>query len=195
MGRLILGLAYGVLWVTAFAESPKLEFKGVPLGASQEEMLTKLPPFRCYGAECLYASVISLNRCRETSDKASCEAVMRELMHYGAANAKKYAATFRENKLASVSVTIDPSGFDALISTQAEKYAPPSSDEKSTIKNRMNAEFDQRRVEWKLPDGVIVASKRSDRVDESVVRMATNEHIAALEKESAEKAKAAVNKL
>src|SRR5205814_396801 len=50
--RLVQLLVVLSICLPAMAQSPPVEFKGVPLGASKEQLLDKFPGIKCYGDNC-----------------------------------------------------------------------------------------------------------------------------------------------
>lgn len=59
--------------------------------------------------------------------------------------------------------------FDFIEATMARALGAPTSDERSTIQNRMGANFDQRKIRWLGGDVSVVLEKRSGKVDQGTL--------------------------
>lgn len=209
MNRLIIIMSAAVLlaaWVTsAQAQSIPLEIKGVPFGATADELLAKLPAAKCYPSGCrLIPSDMAEKQCGSIADAVrsktdtsvmECRRSAIKELNFGPAPTSLYMFEFRNGKLANATIIFYETAHLPLVIALTEKYGKPTNEKSVPMQNRAGAKFENQIVTWDLPDGRIEVSQRGSTIDKGSVRMSTTEYLKETAKEMIDKAKASASKL
>jgi hypothetical protein len=177
------------------AQGPPLEIKGVPIGASMDELQAKIPGFTCAASGCIL--LVSSYVSKQCGSGASSNCLLKawEPLKFGPAFPKYYRAEFKDGKLARVSVTIDQGLAGQVIIALTEKYGKPSTDDVKSIQNRAGATFDNRVATWVRDDGEIKVEQRSGSINDGDVTISAKGYNEAATKEIVDKAKASAKGL
>ena len=183
----------------AVAQSPPLEVKGVPLGASMAELQAKIPGFTCAGSKCQFSlDSYTRSECGPFSTSASYNECYHRAVaatDFGPAHVLSYTAEFRDNKLGRMSLSVGQIFIDRIVIALTEKYGTPTSDIVKPIQNRAGATFGNRVAIWERPDGSIKVEQRNASIDYGAVIISTKAFDEAALKEFVEKAKASASRL
>lgn len=141
--RVIVAVVAATLCSLAAAQ--RLEFKGAPFGASPEAVKDAIGTWARMDCEeglklrgdgsCRFLGVTFANQ-----------------------PTGRIVASFRNNGLTSVLITVEPNAFDAVSAAIIEKYGKPQSSSSSTVRNNTNAQFKQRVLGWNTADGGRIAA-------------------------------------
>ena len=187
----------------AGAQTPPLEVKGVPLGASMEELKAKLPAFDCAKTSCTLFMTLYVNKqcptrmatAQSPQVWADCVSNVRDPLKFGPANVSYYEASFMDGALGRVFIRIGQIAADQVVIALTEKYGKPTSDSVTSIQNRAGATFDSRVVVWLREDGQIRVEQRYGNVDEGAVIISSKTYDAATSKATVDQAKASAKGL
>lgn len=199
MKRTTLFAALLIASTAAFAQAP-LEFKGVPLGATEEQLLAKYPAFRCDTDKgvraCSFFSEYSSTTCsRPGKVDPACTTSAQELLDMGGIQPKSYLAIIRNGAVAQVNIWFRTIDFSGIAAAFTEKYGKPTADNQSVVKNRMGAEFDNRLVKWDRNDGVLKVEQRGPDIETARIMMTAPGFYTEQRKIDEEKTKVAATKL
>ena len=170
-----------MLAVPCFAAEPAatiLEFKGVPLGATQAELLAAHPGFRCMAdkddAEITICMISP--RCYQSSysAKQECEREFSARNTFGGEPNKFIMATMWLGKLHAVAVKIEPESYDRLARALAAKYGTPE-ETREPITTRAGVSYENALARWSFPDGFIRLRRFSGRIDEGLATIMSRE--------------------
>lgn len=186
---------------SALAQSQPLEFKGVPLGATEADLHAKFPgAFECSANPRLGYSCVRSNYFWESAvckklGGGVCSEMEQELFEFGPTKPSLYAMQIRDAKIVRISILLHTRYFVDLAAALVAKYGPATADETESVKNRMGAEFANRRLAWKRPDGTMLLKQRATDINTSSLTMFAEGVAEADAQERSEKAKAAAKKL
>lgn len=158
-------------WASAFAQQPRLEIKGVPLGLAPDAYSPRpfFKPLQCAG-----------DHCRMPPDS---------IMGFGPAVVENADVELIDGKVESITMRITEAAFEPLVAAITEKYGKPTQDVDIPVQNRLGATFHDRRVTWKLVDGTIFVSQRNGDVGHGAVSLFSNKSTAAFAARQADKPK------
>jgi hypothetical protein len=166
----IAALALALLAASSItAVSAPLEVKGVPLGATVEQLQQAIPLFKCYGATCTFDPVdAALARCGEARvDQAVLECYGRTGSEYafGPVHGAKYSAFLKDRRVGEIRVTFPVAHSDEVVIAMIEEYGKPTDDRQVESQSRLGEKFSNRVVTWSRPDGTLTVERRSVDVD------------------------------
>ena len=141
---------------SALAQTAVLEFKGVPLGATKEQMLDKFPRMQCHEANTCSYFPPSSELCESTPGTPGCDA----FSYFGPARAMMYWITLQDGVVRKAVISFVPDDYDALVAALRDAYGKPSVDTRSAIQRGARPSLDNRTVRWNEPSGSITAVKR-----------------------------------
>lgn len=173
-----------------------LDFKGIEFGASREQAKEAIPAFNCppekperKGKTICAISMLAVCLSDFKNTNHPCHQTASDALTYAGRPVSKIIASFSSNRLMSVSVHFEPSEFDAISSAMKEKYGKPSNSDEHVVQNRYGAKYKNERYIWATPGGMVSVDKYFGKIDESAVTLTSNEHIAEMAAERAEKSK------
>lgn len=159
MRPLLLSLLIFVGLVGA-AEPPTL--KGIAPGMNDEAIRAIHPEIRCEWIKSRFG-------CAYFAKYASTKS--EALATLAGAPAIGWVIPMENGRARSVLVSLASSNFDDVRGAFVEKYGAPTAEEKSSIKNRMGATFDQVETRWVIGDHVLRLEKRGGSVDQMGVHL------------------------
>lgn len=204
MIRASIILAFALAAPSVIAQQPPLEIKGLALGLTEEQLHSRLPgAFECkthenIGRACYSSVHTEPAGCRSLRRLPSqqCNAAERELYEFGPITPTIYAVNFdSDGRAGRMSVGFNTADYLPLSAALVAKYGAPTSDENRAVKNRMGAEFDNRTLVWRRPDGVMTLQQRAGSVDRGNLVIMAVGFVERTSGDQAEKAKAAAKKL
>jgi hypothetical protein len=153
----------------AAAPTPQLEVKGVPLGATVEQLQQAIPLFKCNGATCIFDPIDAATaQCGSVSSEPAvlqCYGSSGSEYAFGPAHGAKYTARLKDGRVGEFRVTFPTARADEVVIALTEKYGAPSGDRQFETQNRLGARFVNRAVTWHRADGEITVERRSVDVD------------------------------
>jgi hypothetical protein len=153
----------------AAAPTPPLEVKGVPLGATVEQLQQAIPLFKCHGATCIFDPIDAASaQCGPASSEPAvldCYGRSGSEYAFGPARGAKYSAYLKDGRIGEFRVTFPTARADEVVIALTEKYGTPSDDRRFETQNRLGARFGNRAVTWRRADGEITVERRSVDVD------------------------------
>lgn len=165
-GMFVLGMS------AALADDEPLTFKGLPLGATEREVVERYPILDCSGdparRRCFAFQKYALDKVRRPGEGVDVAFKrLREMMSVAGYAAAYMSFTFYEDKLGLISLTIPAKAFSNVSTAYQDRYGPPTSDRTSTITTRAGAVLENREVTWVRADGTINLARYSSNIDES----------------------------
>lgn len=160
----------------ALAQSPPLEFKGVPVGSTEAELIEKYSAFDCQGEapdrKCTFTREAAHQwTCRARPDRDRCYDAMNELLEFGPTSPTVYLIEIRDGRVGRVSIVFPTKDFGALEAALREKYGKPQASKVDTAHNRMNAAFENRNATWLRRDGSIYVEERGTTIDSGLLTL------------------------
>lgn len=184
--KLALLFALLVCITTASAQDDSIKFKGLALGSSEEEVLKHYPRAICSGASerrrcfapwgdrdrpmadkavaCRRAGIVE---CSGRSDDA--------LLTIAGVPVPFINFSFFDNALGSISLRPDAQWFDKISSAMLDAYGKPLFDETETVRTRAGVTYQNRKLTWKKPDGMIRAYRFGSSIDQSMIAYESSE--------------------
>ncbi|MDR0769764.1 MAG: hypothetical protein LBE75_00995 [Burkholderiales bacterium] len=165
------------------ADPGKVEFKGIPFGASQETLLKAFPDFKCSEGTCnLYVDLETAQKCAENKNRdpkdivdvkksLDCERYYRDVMRYGPAVVQVYVAKFENNRLGYVSVIFNSTWYQEVRGALIEKYGAQATERIETIQNRFGQNFENHLATWQLGSDFVQLEERAADTDTAAVRL------------------------
>lgn len=195
-------IALLLLSLPALAQSPPLEFKGIPLGLSEAHLLEKHPGFRCndnetLGRSCTFSDKGYRAFCQQVTGEPfrACIKQITELREFGPTNPSMYLAAVRGGVVLRLDILFPSQDFEGVAAALREKYGKPSGAKTEPVTNRMGATFDNRLFEWVRHDGTLRIEQRGTTIDQSMATIVSPDFLSQEATGRAEKAKAAAKKL
>ena len=170
-------LALIVSLVSSFvaAQPAPLEFKGIALGATIDEVRAKYHVDSCSPGEGVFAGT---ERCRIVGVDS-----------FAGVSWPGVTARFRDGVLGTLSVSIPSRDFDAVATALAEKYGRPTSVETPIVQNRMGAQATNAIHRWARKDGGITAQMYAGNINEGTVRFVSARELQAVDQRQGDDAK------
>lgn len=116
-------------------------------------------------------------------------------IEYGGFPAKYLMASFYDDKLSWVTIRFLEAAFQPITEALITKFGEPSEKTDGVIQNRMGASFKSAELKWSVGEDKLHAVQRSGKIDESQVRLISNDAAAEFERRSKAKTKDAAGKL
>jgi hypothetical protein len=150
----------------ALAQDQRIEFKGVPFGATQAEVLARFPFLDCRPApNTRFADVM----CHGTT-----RVMNAQDFTYGGVPVTDLSLNFYDDTLASVFITIDPQYFSTLSRAMVEGYGQPGKVERPEVQTGKGVTVRNEVLTWQRGDVRIVANKYLARRDDGGVVLRTD---------------------
>jgi hypothetical protein len=150
----------------ALAQEQRIEFQGVPFGATQAEVLARFPFLDCRAApNTRFADVI----CHGTA-----RVMNAQDFTYGGVPVTDLSLNFYNDTLASVFVTIDPQYFSTLSRAMVEGYGQPGKVERPEVQTGKGVTVRNEVLTWQRGDVRVVANKHFARRDDGGVVLRTD---------------------
>jgi hypothetical protein len=166
------------------AQEP-LTFKGLALGATQEQFKAVMPGIECTPTMC---HMLLQAQCRGLRGFDEIRACQRQF-DYGGQVVLWLSGDFEEGGLMAINARLDTRAFKPLLEAMVERFGAPTADEPRTVQNRMGASFDDRRVTWIRGDALLVLRQRSSKLDEAAVSLVSQSFLKRQRERSEQKAK------
>lgn len=148
--------------VMGVTQAQPLDYKGVSFGADKDalrEAFEQGTIFTC-------STVENDEEC--TMDRTT----------YAGVQVPQATVNFLNGGFSAIKVTFDPRGFEIVAEALVGKYGKPTSDTRSTVRNRLGAAFQQRELVWRRPDGLLTAARYSVNLDAGHVIIESNVYLA-----------------
>ena len=162
--RLTVALVLALAGFDATAQA--LEFKGVPLGATFEQVKTS-------------GVLGDLDICNDFDGRqTSC---MCPLGTFANEQVRGALAYFVDGRLSKVQVEFAPGRFASIARAVEEKYGKPAARSQSAVRNGLGASFQQVEMTWSIKDGaMIILRKYADTIDHGVIYLVSAQEVAAM---------------
>jgi len=166
----IAAIAFAFFAASAIAAAPApLEVKGVPRGATVEQLRQTIPQFKCYGATCTFdpmdAAVARCGEVRADQGVLECYGRLGSEYAFGPVHGAKYSAFLKNGRVGEIRVTFPVAHADEVVIAMTEIYGKPADDRQLESQSRLGEKFGNRVVTWSRPDGTITVERRSLDVD------------------------------
>ena len=213
IARLLLAvMASCVIAGIALAETPPVEFKGVPLGSSEAQWRSAFPFFHCEDSSdkalsdraCFFdrarrSDMIRPNCGSGRDDKTQIcwqetNARIDAFVPFGGTEIQRAVAHFRADKLIYVSVSFATRDYDKLTQALTAKYGRSARSEQQIV-NRRGIKFQNEIARWDLKSGDLQARLYDATLDLGLFQMTVPGLAAEIEQRSQEAAKANANTL
>jgi hypothetical protein len=157
-----------------------IDFRGVPLGATEAEFISQLPGFHCRqpfpGTEHL-------------ADRICIPNTYEDRRSFGGAETATLFATFMADRMTGVSATFKENEFDKVRSALDEKFGVPASVERPDFQTRGGLKAKNEIITWRRGKGIVVAHRFARSIDESSVNYIDENAMAAAQSRGKEAAK------
>lgn len=176
----------------------QLEYKGVRLGATQAELLSAHPEFRCsQDRDYPDDTTCSITpRCQylSRSGRADCEREFLERHTYAGEPAMMTMASFHRNHLVSIGTQIRPKSYERVRDALATKYGQ-AEETIETVTTNAGVTHENKLASWRLSDGVIRVRRLSSRVDQGLVTLMSQSYLTLVQERKKAKASTAPSDL
>jgi hypothetical protein len=189
------------------AEEP-LAFKGLAIGATEEEVVKKYPKLSCRGEparrSCSQASNEKersklLSSCiRGGESPAACRQKVNEELEaetVASVPIRYMLFRFHDNKLGLVSLVTPAAEFSKVASAYLDRYGKPAKDEAWAFKPKGGTTIQNREFRWLFPAGTIRVTRWSAQVNDSSVLYLSHEGARAFTEQYSEDRKKAASDL
>jgi hypothetical protein len=202
----LLFLLLAAATVSAADELPA--FKGVALGATEEEVVKKYPKLTCRGEpdrrRCfqspnekehkkLLSSCIGRGESPDTCGQQVNEALGMETV--AGVPIKYMQFRFHDNKLGQISLVTPMAQFNKVAGGFLDRYGKPAKDESWAFAPKGGRAIQNREFEWSFPTGVIRVTRWSAQLNDSYVMYLSREGARAFAEQSSEDRKKAASDL
>ena len=179
-----------------------LEFNGLKIGSTAEELRTKYPEFICSdpkqeAARPLNETLKRFWERKQTEADLFCEAVIDDRDSHTAlsevAHHRINAIDFHfiANRLMYAYASLDSFAFDDLIAALTIKYGPPTRKDTEAVKYRASAKFTNAVFYWKRAGATIRVSKYAETLDTASYSLSADNYWSEVARRRAARAKAA----
>jgi hypothetical protein len=157
----------------AVAASQALQFKGLAMGASKEELMQRFPGLTCSKVPPQFA-VIGEETCRadRACSDAACHESKKAFDTYGGAPAWDIAFSLAQSKVVGFSATIHPGSYESVREALKEIYGP-GREEVNVMVRSNGTKFDSRQWNSAAQAPNIVVLEHAGRVNEARVQATT----------------------
>ncbi len=172
--------------VASAQEQDRLDFKGVKLGSSRNEFLTKFPFMECAERKTV-VSDFSCIGAGERQCRAEDEGCLGNYTYAGVPT-RFVAADFIGNELVAVTVSFDPRYFDQISSALAKRYGPAVQEVAPAV-TQAGVTYENDKRTWKRADTFLRLRKYLGRSDQGVAVYQLASGVAEFERREGELAK------
>jgi hypothetical protein len=176
-GKVALLLAW--LPIAALAQ-PAIDFRGVPLGATEAEFLAQLPGFHCRQP---YRGTEHL------ADRICLPNTYADRRSFGGAETATMFATFIGDRLVGVSATFKESEFDTVRGALVEKFGAPTGVERQEFQTKGGLKAQNEIITWRRGSSVVVARRFGSSINESAVQYVDERTVGVAQSRAKEQAK------
>lgn len=173
------------LFAATACSAQALSILGLTTGMSTEQARQVVKNFECVKTK---NDALGDEKCRIFSDRNSS-------IQYGGATATYVVAYFYEDALATAIVSFKEQNFTPIVNGLQSKYGPPTDQTVKPIINRLGATFESKELVWSLGGDTLNARQRVGKIDESQVRLQSQNAPVEFERRSQEKAKTTASQL
>lgn len=171
-----------------------LDFKGVEFGSSKEQLRHTIPAFACPAdpKPKSICAISPLSICKSDLKNANhpCHKTATDALTYAGRPVESIIVSFAGDRMMSVSIFFGATEFEAITQAITSKHGKPANIDEHVAQNRYGAKYKNERWLWKPKGGVISAEKHAGKINESFVSIASEEMIAAMATEKAERDRA-----
>ena len=128
------------------------DLKGVPLGATEADLVARFPGIQCR------------ERTAATAERIC--SVPKE--SYGSAEAGLLFAVIG-GKVSNMSARFNSKDFAEVVAAMRERFGPPTSEETETVTNRAGAQFENKTFTWKRGGEIATARRYAGTLDRASV--------------------------
>lgn len=178
-----------------------LEFKGLKIGSTEEELRTKYPEFICSdpkqeATRPLNETLKKFWERKQTEADLFCETAIIDrapstaLSGVAGHHIKVIDFHFIANRLMYAYALLDSFAFDDLIAALTAKYGLPTRKDTEAVKYRAGAKFTNTTFYWKRADATIRVSKYAESLDTISYSLSADDYWPEVAKRRAARAKA-----
>jgi len=188
----------------AYASEP-LEFKGLKIGSTPNELSAKYPELRCNEPKAKTAT--EKGPFKEFWDRKQTEADLfcatvisnrdppSQLSDIAGHHAKSFGFNFLGTRLMRASTSLSSVAFDGVSRALSAKYGQPDKKDVEEVQNRAGAKFTNIILYWKRDGATLRLSKYSESVDTSSYSLTSDDYWAEVEKRRAERVRSSAKSL
>lgn len=188
----------------AYATDP-LEFKGLKIGSTAEELRTNYPELRCNDPHQKAATekghFKDFWERKQTEADIFCATVTSDrdprtqLSDIAGHRATSFDFNFFGNRLMQASTSLSSLAFDDLVAALSARYGPPGKKDTEELQNRAGAKFTNIIVFWKRDGATLRVSQYAGSLDRSSYSLTSDDYWPEVEKRRATRAKASTKSL
>ena len=206
--NLLFPLFLGVAAAVPSAAEEPLAFKGVAIGASEEEVVKKYPRLSCGGEParrmCVQASAEIqqsklLSACiRGGQSPAACRQEVNEALQLetvASVPIRYMRFRFHDDKLGLIYLVTPAAEFNKVASAFLDRYGKPAKDEAWAFTPKGGKSLQNREFQWLFPAGTLRVTRWSAQANDSSVLYLSHEGARAFAEQSSEDRKKAASDL
>ena len=188
----------------AYATDP-LEFKGLKIGSTAEELRTKYPELRCNDpiqkATTEKGFFKDFWERKQTDADLFCATVISDrdprtqLSDIAGHRATSFDFNFFGNRLMHASTSLSSLAFDDVVAALSARYGPPDKKDTEELQNRAGAKFTNIIVSWRRDGATLRVSKYDGSLDKSSYNLTSDDYWPEVENRRAARAKASAKSL
>lgn len=194
MNKLLMGFAMMIVATLCAAADEPLSFKGLPLGAPEQELLRQYPAAKCIGdtssRTCFltYSDLAPFSVQRDPQR----EREAREIMTVAGAFVTSIMFTLYDDRLARIYLSPHPNLFETVSTAFMDRYGKPNSAVVEAVVTRAGVKYENRKMVWLRPGGQIWLNRYGSSVTSSSLAYVSEEGLArALERQEEQRKNAA----
>lgn len=202
--RAAVALLFALAVPRANAADP-LEFKGLRIGSTSEELRAKYPELHCNDPK--QKAMAEKGHFRDWWERKQTEADLfcatvigdrnprTELSDIAGYKAQSFDFNFLGDRLERASASLPSFAFDDLVAALSAKYGPPDKQEVEELQNRAGAKFANKIYYWRRGAATIRVSKYSGDLDTSSYSLTSDDYWPEVERRRAARARGAAKSL
>lgn len=195
MKRLLLALLVTGFSQLVVAEGDRpFEFKGVPLGAPEADLVKAHPRFKCTGSSDRWCTLTARDCFGENGGLEGFKECFAT-MTYGGAHFKTVTARFLGERLSWVSISLSTVGYGLVRDALVQAFGEPQSRDLESFKTKGGLETTNEKLGWARGGSYIRTSRYAGDIETSSVVITTREALETFAQRRVERAKAGAKDL
>jgi hypothetical protein len=173
------------------AQAPSvIDFRGVPLGATEVDFIATNPAFICDPSPTPLRALAD-RRCHvHAADDAQ-----RAAANFGGVTAKYIYASFIADRFGKLAVMITSSQFGIVAASLREKFGPPTQTANPEFKTQGGLTTNNEILTWRIGSGSVIATHFSGSITDGLVEYVDDQMKVEVERRQKDSAKASAKTL
>jgi hypothetical protein len=163
-----------------------LQFKGLRIGSTAEELRTKYPELHCNDPMQTAATEKGVFKdfweCKQTDADLFCATVIgdrdprTQLSDIAGHRATSFDFNFFSHRLMHASTSLSSSAFNDVVTALSATYGPPDKKDTEELQNRAGAKFTNTIVSWKRDGAILRVSQYAGSLDKSSYSLTSDDY-------------------